>query len=87
MFITVLLHKVAHRIVVWWSQGTCSTPQEAPVLGEAGEFIERLFLGGVLEGWWKSGHAGEFAYLEEVVIETEVGDLHVLGVSTHHQCH
>ncbi|EDR13881.1 uncharacterized protein LACBIDRAFT_321528 [Laccaria bicolor S238N-H82] len=50
-YIAVLLHELAHCLLVWWSRGDCRTPDFGPLLRESGEFVEEAFLGGVLEGW------------------------------------
>jgi len=82
MFVAVLLREVTHHIVVWWSQGSCNTPQAAPFLGEAGEFVERMFFGCVSEGWWKAGKAGAFKHLKDIAISTDDGSLYILGMFT-----
>lgn len=80
-YIVVLLHELAHRILVWWSRGNCHTPDLGPLLGESGRFIEEAFLGGVLEGWWDKDREGQFKYLRDLVIETRSGRLLELGKS------
>lgn len=67
--------------MVYWSRRTGSTPEEFLILSEAGDFIERKFLGGVLEGWWEVGYVGAFTHLEKITIETDAGQLYVLSMS------
>ncbi|KAF5385903.1 hypothetical protein D9615_002397 [Tricholomella constricta] len=78
IFVTVLLYELSHCLIVWWSEGTCCTPKDLPILGESGEFIERELLGGVLEGWWQKDHVGTFSHLEQVAFEAAPGKLYVL---------
>lgn len=72
-YIAVLLHELAHCLLVWWSRGNCHTPDLGPLLRESGCFIEEAFLGGVLEGWWAKNREGQFKYLRKIVIETRSG--------------
>lgn len=72
-YIAVLLHELAHRLLVWWSRGNCRTPDLGPLLRESGRFIEEAFLGGVLEGWWAKDKGGDFQHLRKVIIRTRSG--------------
>jgi hypothetical protein len=80
-YIAVLLHELAHCLLVWWSRGNCRTPDLGPLLRESGCFIEEAFLGGVLEGWWDKNREGQFKYLRSLVIETPSGRFLELGKS------
>jgi len=61
-----LLHELGHRLMVWWTQGSCRTPEYRPVLAEAGNFIERQFLGAPIGGWWSAGKVGKFRHLKAI---------------------
>jgi hypothetical protein len=65
---SVILHELGHIIVSWWSEDTCVTPGAPPFFGEPGDYIEGLFFGGMLEGWWVPGTVGRFEELREVGI-------------------
>jgi hypothetical protein len=79
LFLAILLHELAHRILVWWSEGLCETPEHNPFFEEAGRFIEREFFGGVCEALWKPGK-GAFRYLLGLALQPLDGGLRLLGM-------
>ena len=87
MYIIVLLHELGHRLLVWWSRGDCHTPDLGPILQESGCFIEKAFLGGIMEGWWDKNRVGEFKHLQEIVIQTQPGCFLELSKSTQYLYH
>ena len=50
---SIILHELAHRILIWWSRGYCDTPECQPYSAQAGCYIEKCFFGGVVEGQWE----------------------------------
>jgi hypothetical protein len=50
-----------------------SAPECFPVYGEAGNYVERYFFGGVMEGWWVPGTVGRFDKIREVGIKSPRG--------------
>jgi hypothetical protein len=66
----ILIHEVAHHIMVWWTQGWCQTPFFHPVCAEVGNFLEEKFIGGggVIGIWWTLEKAGDFKHLQAISV-------------------
>jgi hypothetical protein len=54
MFIAIFLHELAHASLVWYGRGICD-PQLGGIGGEAGNFIEQEFFGGVSSAEFEVG--------------------------------
>jgi hypothetical protein len=47
MFMAAFLHELGHSSLVWYGRGACNSPRLGAIGGEAGEYIEKAFFGGI----------------------------------------
>lgn len=47
MFISVVLHELAHSALVWYGLGACDSPQLGGIEREGGNYIEKAIFGGI----------------------------------------
>ena len=50
MFIAILMHELGHNCLVWYGRGACDSLQLGGIEIEAGEYIEKIFFGGISYG-------------------------------------
>lgn len=66
MFMSVVLHEIGHSIIIWYGGGACDSPQLGGIGGEAGNFIEKRFWGGISAAEFPAGEEGNILRLEDI---------------------
>lgn len=60
MFTCMVIHEVAHCVVIWWGKGQYDSLRLGEETKEAGIWIEHEIFGGLPECMWTKGLVGSF---------------------------
>jgi len=76
---TVIAHEALHCLIVWWSEGTCNTPNIDGVVKEPRNYVERAWLGGLTIAEFPKDKVSSFNDMLSVGVEIKK-DYYPIGI-------